>query len=142
MFRIRSTAPLALALLAIGCSEPQSATMSQDNPLLEPSTLPYEAPPFDRITDADYQPAIEAGMARQRAEVDSIAAQEADPTFDNTIVALERSGQLLSRVMLAFNAVTSANTDSVLQEVQAEEAPKLAAHAEYVTDQAAQGVNQ
>jgi len=134
MFRIRSTAPLALALplLAIGCSEPQSATMSQDNPLLEPSTLPYEAPPFDRITDADYQPAIEAGMARQRAEVDSIAAQEADPSFDNTIVALERSGQLLARVMLAFKAVTSANTDSVLQDVQAREAPKLAAHADAI----------
>jgi len=134
MFRIRSTAPLALALplLAIGCSEPQSATMSQDNPLLEPSTLPYEAPPFDRITDADYQPAIETGMARQRAEVDSIAAQEADPSFDNTIVALERSGQLLARVMLAFKAVTSANTDSVLQDVQAREAPKLAAHADAI----------
>lgn len=131
MIDTRPLAP-ALLLLAIACSEPQTTAVSPDNPLLEPSTLPYEAPPFDRITDADYEPAIEAGMARQRAEVDSIAAQESEPTFDNTIVALERSGQSLARVMRAFNAITSANTDSTLQEVQARVAPELAAHADAI----------
>ena len=134
MARYRSYASLTLPLLLLpaACSEQPATTMSPENPLLEPSTLPYEAPPFDRITAADYRPAIEAGMARQRAEVDSIASQAAEPTFDNTLVAMERSGQLLARVMHAFNAVTSANTDSVLQDVQAQEAPRLAAHSDAI----------
>jgi peptidyl-dipeptidase Dcp len=128
--RTRLAFPVLL-LLSVACSGDRSAATSA-NPFLEPSTLPYQAPPFDRITDADYQPAIEAGMERQRARIDSIARQEAPPTFENTIVAMERTGQLLGRVMRAFNAVTSANTDSVLQAVQAEEAPRLAAHSDAI----------
>ncbi|MGD8321914.1 MAG: M3 family metallopeptidase [Gemmatimonadota bacterium] len=123
---------LTLALLATACSREPTTTASSENPFFQKSTLPFQAPPFDHITDADYQPAIEAGMQQQRAEIDSIAHQEAPPTFENTIVAMERSGQLLTRVMRAFNAVTSANTDSTLQAVQAEEAPKLAAHSDAI----------
>src|SRR5215469_13238701 len=98
------------------------------NPFFSPSTLPYQAPPFNRITDADYQPAIEAGMAQQIKEVDAIANNSAVPTFQNTYVALEKSGQLLTRVLSAFNCVTGANTDPALQNVEEVTAPKLAAH--------------
>lgn len=98
------------------------------NPFFTPSALPYQAPPFDRIRDSDYQPALEEGMRRQLAEVESIAAQSAPPTFDNTIVAMERSGALLTRVRHAFSVMTQANTNETIQRVQREEAPRLAAH--------------
>lgn len=98
------------------------------NPFYAASTLPFQAPPFDKIKDSDYQPAIEAGMAQQRAEVKAIADDSAPPTFDNTIVALEKSGQLFNRVMQVFGGVTGANLSPELQKVQEIEAPKLAAH--------------
>ncbi len=98
------------------------------NPFYEPSTLPFQAPPFDRIQDSDYQPAIEAGMAQQLAEIRAIADSPDLPGFENTLVALEKSGRLLDRVMSVFDAVTSANTNPDLQRVQQIEAPKLAAH--------------
>ena len=102
-------------------------TPAGQNPLLHPSTLPFHAPVFDKIKDADFQPAIEQGIADQRAEVQRIADTSAAPTFQNTIVALERSGQLLTRVGEIFNGLTSANTDDTLQKVEEDEAPKLAA---------------
>jgi peptidyl-dipeptidase Dcp len=105
-----------------------AAGPAQDNPFFAVSTLPYHAPPFDRIRDEHYQPALEEGMRQQLAEVEAIANQSDAPTFENTIVAMERSGALLTRVNAAFNAVTGANIDSTLQRVQTEEAPKLAAH--------------
>ncbi|MCL5028000.1 MAG: peptidyl-dipeptidase Dcp [Bacteroidetes bacterium] len=98
------------------------------NPFYIPSKLPFNAPQFDKIKDEDYKPAIEEGMKQQLAEIEKIANNPSQPTFENTLVALEKSGQLLARVSLVFNAVTSANTDSLLQKVQVEEAPKLAAH--------------
>ncbi|MFI5094273.1 MAG: peptidyl-dipeptidase Dcp [Candidatus Acidiferrales bacterium] len=98
------------------------------NPFYAPSTLPFHAPPFDKIKDEDYQPAIEAGMAQELSEIKAIADNPAPPTFENTLVAMEKTGQLFQRAMNAFGAVTGANTDPVLQKVQAEEAPKLAAH--------------
>src|SRR5262245_59704156 len=72
------------------------------NPFFAPSTLPFQAPPFDKITDADYQPAIEDGMRLQLEEVDAIANSADAPTFANTIEAMERSGALLSRVNKVF----------------------------------------
>ncbi|HTC95796.1 MAG TPA: peptidyl-dipeptidase Dcp [Terriglobales bacterium] len=98
------------------------------NPFFAPSSLPFQAPPFDKIKDEDYQPAIEAGMAEQRKEVQAIANNPAEPTFENTIVAMEKSGQLLERAQQVFSAVTAANTNPVLQKVKATEAPRLAAH--------------
>lgn len=99
-----------------------------ENPFFKVSTLPFQAPPFNEIQDEDYKPAIEEGMRQQISEINEIADNPAKPTFENTLVALEKSGQLLKRVNLVFNCVTSANTDSVLQKVQEELAPKLAAH--------------
>ena len=99
-----------------------------ENPFFAASTLPYQAPPFDKISDADYQPAIEEGMRQQLAEVERIANDPAAPTFDNTLIALEKSGALLRRVEAVFGSVTQANTNDALQKVQEIETPKLAAH--------------
>ncbi|HMC18698.1 MAG TPA: M3 family metallopeptidase, partial [Gemmatimonadales bacterium] len=125
---------VALCLTLLGCSRvstPASAGPAQftgANPFASASPLLYQAPPFDRIHDADYQPALEEGMRQQLVEVGRIAADTAAPSFDNTIVALERSGALLTRAFKVFNAMTQANTDDTLQRVQTEEAPRLAAH--------------
>jgi peptidyl-dipeptidase Dcp len=105
---------------------------TNDNPLAAASALPFGAPPFDKIRDADYQPAIEEGMRRHLKEVDAIADQTAPPAFDNTIVALERSGEMLTRVLKVFGGVTGANTNDVLQQVQSDEAPRLAAHTDAI----------
>jgi peptidyl-dipeptidase Dcp len=98
------------------------------NPFYTESPLPFHAPPFDKIKDTDYQPAIEAGMAQQLAEVRTIAASTAAPTFENTFVPLEKSGRLLERALRAFEGVAGANTNPSLQEVKTALAPKLAAH--------------
>ena len=98
------------------------------NPFYAPSTLPFQAPPFDKIKDGDYQPALEAGMAEQLKEVQAIAENPAAPTFENTVVAMEKTGDLLTRVSMAFSGVAGANTNPVLEKLQEIEAPKLAAH--------------
>src|SRR6202008_4351511 len=98
------------------------------NPFYAASTLPLQAPPFDKIKDGDYQTALEAGMEQQLAEVRAIADNPEPPTFENTLVALEKSGQLFHRVYLVFNAVTGANLSPELERLQEIEAPKLAAH--------------
>jgi peptidyl-dipeptidase Dcp len=102
------------------------------NPFYAPSKLPFQAPPFDKIKDSDYQPAIEAGMAQQRREIRAIADNPAEPTFENTIEAMEKTGQLFDRVMAVFGGVTGANLNPALQKVKDAEAPKLAAHADAI----------
>jgi len=104
------------------------AQFGPSNPFYATPAPPFYAPPFDRIRDSDYQPAIEAGMAEQEKEILVIADNPAPPTFDNTFVAMEKSGQLLNRVLSVFNAVTSADTNPYLENVQTEEAPRLSAH--------------
>jgi peptidyl-dipeptidase Dcp len=99
-----------------------------NNPFYAPSTLPFEAPPFDKISDSDYRPAIEAGMAEQRQEMRAIADNPSTPTFENTFVPMEKSGLLFSRAMSAFSGVTGANRNPELQKIQDILAPKLAAH--------------
>ncbi|SDS77455.1 peptidyl-dipeptidase Dcp [Mucilaginibacter mallensis] len=111
-----------------GTSAGNSADSASSNPLLTASTLPFQAPPFDKIKDSDYEPAFEEGMKQQLAEMEKIASNPDAPTFENTFVAMEKSGVLLQRVNNIFNTVTGANTDSVLQKIQEEVAPKLAAH--------------
>ncbi|MGF7151806.1 peptidyl-dipeptidase Dcp [Sphingomonas zeicaulis] len=98
------------------------------NPFAEPSSLPYQAPAFDRIQDSDYQPAIEEGIAASLAEIRQIADNKAAPTFDNTIVAMERQGQMLARAQRAFSQVAQANTNPTLQAAQKALAPKLSAY--------------
>jgi peptidyl-dipeptidase Dcp len=103
------------------------AKFGPSNPFYAPSTLPFHAPPFDKIKDEDYQPAIEAGMAEQLSEMQAIADNSAAPTFENTLVAMEKTGQLFQRATAAFGAVTGANINPALLKVRADEAPKLAA---------------
>jgi peptidyl-dipeptidase Dcp len=121
----RTLTTILTATLAVAAGA--QTTFGPSNPFYAASTLPYQAPPFDKIHDSDYQPAIEAGIAQQKTEVDAIADNPAAPTFENTIVALERCGQLLNRVTLVFGGVTGANTDDTLQTVQEVTAPQLAA---------------
>jgi peptidyl-dipeptidase Dcp len=109
------------------------ASVAPVNPLLAPSRLPFQAPPFDEIKDSDFAPAFAEGMKQQIVEVVSIANNTAPPTFDNTLVALERSGQTLSRVSMVFNALTSANTNDALQKLLEEIAPKLSAHQDAIS---------
>jgi peptidyl-dipeptidase Dcp len=116
-------AAIALALLAAG-----PATSASENPLMQPSTLPFGALPFDRISDSDYQPAIEAGMRQQLQEISAIANDPAPPTFDNTLVAMEKSGRLLARAMGAFSVEVATNSDPQLLHVRQIIAPELAAH--------------
>src|SRR3954454_13349863 len=98
-----STAPATAATRK--ASTTASATLPASNPFARPSTLPFHTPDFSRIKDTDYLPALLAGMAEQKREVTAIANQTAAPSFDNTVVAMERSGELLNRTQNAFNAV-------------------------------------
>ena len=100
-----------------------SATLPASNPFAKPSTLYLQAPDFSKIKDSDYLPAILAGMAQQKAEVAQIANNPAPPTFNNTMVPLERSGQLLERAYLAFSAVSGADTNDTLQAVDTKTSP-------------------
>jgi peptidyl-dipeptidase Dcp len=99
-----------------------------DNPLLRESTLPYNMPAFDRIRNEHFQPAIEQGIAEREREVEAIANSPEEPTFENTIVAMERSGQLLSRANRIFGNLNSTNTNPAMQRIQRELSPRLAAH--------------
>ena len=124
------TAIVSLSALAAGeAGAPKNARTSAmvDNPFARPSTLPFGLPPFDHIRDGDYQPAFEAGMREQLREVDAIARNPKPPTFENTIVALEHTGQLLTRVNLVFSRLNACNTDPQLQKIDTEMAPKLTA---------------
>ncbi len=123
-----TTAILALAI-AIG-NAPTTAAQEEmaDNPFFAESPLPHQHPPFDRIDDAHYTPAFERGMADQIAEIEAIAGASEPPTFENTIVALERSGQLLNRVAATFFALSSADTNDAINAIRNEMAPRLAAH--------------
>ena len=99
-----------------------------ENPLLKESTLDFHYPPFDKIRDEHFAPAFEQGMAEQLKEIEPIASNPEPPTFENTIVALEKTGDLLERVDRIFSNLASANTNPQLQKIESEMAPKLSAH--------------
>ncbi|MFC4242864.1 M3 family metallopeptidase [Gryllotalpicola reticulitermitis] len=98
------------------------------NPLLAASTLDYRLPPFAQITDEHYEPAFDAAFAEQLAEIDAITDDEAEPTFENTLIPLERSGQLLRRVSYVFYNKSSADSTEATNELDERLAPRLAAH--------------
>lgn len=107
---------------------PAKSGSSADNPLLTESTLPYQVPPFDKIKNEHYTPAFTQGLAEHLKEVVAIANSGEAPTFDNTLVALERSGKTLTRVNNIFSNLAGAHTNPELQKVESAMAPKLAAH--------------
>src|SRR6266699_3572658 len=118
----------ACALLSAAQITAVSAAAPVDNPLLKESALPYHYPPFDKIKDAHFVPAIEAGMREQLKEVDLVANNSEKPTFENTVVALERTGRLLDRAEQTFSNLNACNTNPTLQKIEKEMAPKLSAH--------------
>jgi peptidyl-dipeptidase Dcp len=123
-------ATLAMSTLAAGAGPgPKTAGIPAmaDNPFAQPSKLAFELPPFDHIRDSDYLPAFHAGIEAQLKEVARIAHNPQPPSFENTIVALERSGQLLDRVEIVFGRLNACNTNPQMQQIDTEMAPKLTA---------------
>lgn len=140
---------LAFSLVLAGCSQqpmkpmatpstdpsPQSAApmtvpapVVEVNPFFSQSTLPFQAPPFDKIRDSDYQPALEEGMKQNLAEIEAIASNPEPATFANTIEPMERSGAVLTRASKVFFNLSQSNTNDTIQKIEAEESPRLAAH--------------
>ncbi|TKC08707.1 peptidyl-dipeptidase Dcp [Pedobacter frigoris] len=124
-----------MAMLAIlsscsndGKKSTEDNTLSASNPFLSESKLPYQAVAFDKINDSDFKPALEEGMKQHLGEIEKIANNTAAPSFENTLVAMEKSGAVLTRVNRVFGLITGANTNDQLQKLQEEVAPKLAAH--------------
>jgi peptidyl-dipeptidase Dcp len=118
-------------IAAISVTAEQSPVQNsnvENNPLLTESSLPYHVPPFDKIKDEHFTPAIEAGMREQLKEVEVVANNSEKPTFENTIVALERTGRLLDRAERIFSNLNACNTNPTLQKIETEMAPKLSAH--------------
>src|SRR6476469_1210247 len=118
----------ACALLKVAQITAVFATDLKDNPLAAESVLPYQYPPFDKIRDEHFVPAIEAGMREQLKEIEPIANNSEKPTFDNTIVSLERTGRLLDRAERTFSNLNACDTNPTRQKIDKEIAPKLAAH--------------
>lgn len=130
----RALRPLLIAtLLASGAAWAQTpAAPASDNPLFTTSPLPLQYPPFDKVRDEHFGPALDRGMAEQLAEVQAIADNPAAPTFDNTIVALERSGRLLSRTTTLLFSLLGADANPARQQLQTDYAAKLAAQRDAV----------
>src|SRR5690606_31243684 len=134
--------PLAMALaLALAATSlhaqaqdatPVAATAEQSNPFFAESPLPLHYPQFDRIKDSDFAPAFDRGMAEQLAEIAAIADNPAPPTFDNTIVAMEKSGQVFNRAASVFFNLVGADTNDAREKLRAEYAPKFSAHSDAI----------
>ena len=127
---------LATAIVAIVASPPAEAAASKarasagasaalpaSNPFAAPSALPFQSPDFSKIKSSDYLPALLAGIAEEKAEIARIANNPAPPNFANTVIAMERAGQLFERVNLAFQAVKGANSDEVLEATDTKASP-------------------
>lgn len=124
-----------LALLACGAPEQSPSSMNDlaSNPLLQRSTLPFQAPQFDQMRDEHFRPAILEGMKRHLAEIEAIIRDPEAPTIENTLVAMEKAGQDLNRAAGIFYNLSGSNTNDTLQAVKADLAPKLAAHSDAIT---------
>jgi len=118
----------------VNASAKSSAAQAESaNPFFAKSTLPLQYPHFDKIKDSDFGPAFDRGMAEQLTEIEAIANNKAKPTFDNTIVAMEKAGQLLGRTAAVFFNLTGADTNDVREKIQAAYAPKLSAHRDAIS---------
>jgi peptidyl-dipeptidase Dcp len=128
-----SSALISLAMISSTVAKPKTSETSvpsslKNNPFAKESSLPYHLPPFDKIKNDDFMPAIEAGMQEQLKEIKAIASNSKEATFDNTIVAMERSGRLLDRAQRTFSNLNACNTNPEMQKIEKDLAPKLAAH--------------
>ena len=124
---------LLLTIIFAGCGgnskdKGKKDNILENNPFMKESTLPYGAPDFTKIRDKDFQPAMEEGRKEQIAEIKKIANNTEPATFENTMIPLEKSGQILNRVTGVFGLIASANTNPEIQRIEEEEAPKMASH--------------
>lgn len=144
MFRTSSTTSFALAV-AMGAMSPacsadtptpagfaRTAAIVKNNPFFAPSTLPFGLPPFNLIGNEDYAPAFHEGMRVRLQEMNAIADDPEPPTFENTVVAMERSGRMLERVSSVFDNLTAANTNPEMEALNLTLAPERAAHSDAI----------
>jgi len=125
---MKYTLILAAVMAVLPAAHAQQATAAHENPLLAPSPLPLHYPPFDKILDSDFAPALDQGMAQQLTEVAAIVDSSEAPSFDNTLVALEKSGRLLERASTVLFSLLGADSNPARRQIQTEYAQKLAAH--------------
>ncbi|WP_345068757.1 M3 family metallopeptidase [Sphingobacterium thermophilum] len=121
---------MVMAAMFVGCNTENK--IQTDNPLLLEYETPFNVPPFDKIKDEHFKPAFEEALKRHNLEIDSITNNKEEPTFENTIVALENAGSLLNNVSTIFYNLNSANTNDSLQAIAQEMAPKLSAHSDEI----------
>ena len=130
-FSVKLFSAMSLSLLAScgGNKQPEQSS-KPDNPLLQRSTLQYQAPPFDKIKDEHFKPAFDYALKVHDAEIEKIANSTEAPTFANTVLAIETSGEDLNRAMLVFSNLTGSNTNPKLQAIDEEYAPIFSAHSD------------
>ena len=122
------TAALGALLLPVALSAPNDMiAQTRQNPFMVPYETPFGIPPFEQISYEDYMPAIEKGIADKRAEIEAIANNPATPTFDNTILAMEKSGDLLQRVMLVFGALDETDNNEQMLAISEKAYPMVSA---------------
>lgn len=126
-------AGLAVVLGACNSSKKSDVADAAPNLFFTEYTTPFGVPPFDKIEVAHYKPAFEKGMEEQKKEIDAIVNNPEEPTFENTIVALDRSGELLTKVMYAFSGQSSVNTTDEIQALEQELYPVLSAHSDDIS---------
>ena len=133
---------LAIAASLAGCTaavteesaqETWMSTSDYAGPFAQASTLDLHYPQFDKIKDSDFAPAFDAGMAEQLREIDAIANDPAEPTFQNTIVAMEKSGQLLDRATSVFFNLVGTDKNDARDKLQTDYAPKFSAHRDAIS---------
>jgi peptidyl-dipeptidase Dcp len=128
----RTLLPTALAAMMLSNALPLTAAETTGNPFFAPSPLPFHYPQFDRIKDSDFAPAFDAGMQQQLDEVRAIAESPAAPTFENTLVALEKSGAVLDRATTVFFSLVGTDTNDARNQLRSEYAPRFAAHSDAI----------
>ncbi|MDD4148560.1 MAG: M3 family metallopeptidase [Bacteroidales bacterium] len=124
---------LILSVMISSCNQTKDKDCLADNPLLQEWDTPFGVPPFDKIQDEHYEPAFLTAMEEQNKNVQQIIENKEDPTFENTIVALDFSGQTLSKVGGVFYNMLSCNTSDSLQAIAQRIAPKMSAHADEIS---------
>ncbi|MCH7412723.1 M3 family metallopeptidase [Belliella sp. R4-6] len=128
--KIIALAASTALLYACGTAEQKTESM---NPFFEPYETPFEVPPFDKIKNEHFAPALREGIKEHQKEIDKIANNTEVPTFENTIEAMEYSGELLSKVSRVFGNLNSANTNDELQAIAKEMSPELSAHSDNIS---------
>jgi peptidyl-dipeptidase Dcp len=124
----------ALGMLLFSCqSQKKEADTNMENPFFKEWTTPYGVPPFEQIKIEHILPALKEGIAQREAEVDGIVANTAEPTFENTILPLDKSGELLSKVSGTFYPLNSANTDEEMQALAREISPLMTQHRDNIS---------